>query len=261
MIGAIIGDVVGSRFEFNNIKTKEFTLVTKNSTYTDDTVLTIACMDWLLHAEIKDEVSAAKYLQKLAQEYPNAGYGGSFSSWMYMANPKPYNSCGNGSAMRISPVGWVSDDPNVVKELSDTFTKVTHNHKEGMKGAYVTSELIRMARNGKNKEQLKDFASKFYDLDFDYEELRSTYVHGPEICQLTVPEALYCFFISTSFEDCLRTTISIGGDCDTTAAISCAVAEAYYKVIPASLVNDVINTLPLEMRGVINEFKERYGGF
>ena len=260
MIGAIIGDVVGSRFEFNNIKSKQFKLIDKNSVFTDDTVLTIAVMDWILHAKVKCNKTAIEYLQKWARKYPRAGYGGMFRSWIFKDNPKPYNSCGNGSAMRISPVGWISDNPNSIKIISDIITGITHNHPEGLKGAYVTAQLISMARTGKSKMEMKMFAEQYYNLDFDYNELVKNYSHEAEICQITVPQALFCFFISNSFEDCLRTTISIGGDCDTTAAISCAIAEAFYGYIPEDLISQVKNKLPMEMLVTIDEFKEKYGG-
>ena len=260
MIGAIIGDVVGSRFEFNNIKSKNFKLIDKDSCFTDDTVLTIAVMDWLLHAVPKCSKTAAQYLQKWARKYPHAGYGGRFNYWKDEDNPKPYNSCGNGSAMRISGVGWVSDSKEETKLLSDIITGVTHNHPEGMKGAFVVSQLIYMARMGSSKEEMKDFAEQYYNLSFDYDELVKNYRHEAEICQITVPQALYCFFISEDFEDCLRTTISIGGDCDTTAAISCAIAEAYYKNIPFTLINEVKSKLPTNMTTIIEKFKEKYGG-
>ena len=176
MLGAIIGDVVGSRFEFNNIKSKHFKLVDKGSTFTDDSVLTIAVMDWLLHSSVKCNKTATEFLQKWARKYPNAGYGGMFYHWKDESNPKPYNSCGNGSAMRISGVGWVSDDMVETKLLSDIITGVTHNHPEGLKGAFVTSQLIYMARMGKSKEEMKEFAKQFYDFDFDYEELKKNYL-------------------------------------------------------------------------------------
>ena len=260
MLGAIIGDVVGSRFEFNNIKSKHFKLVDKDSTFTDDSVLTIAVMDWLLHAKVKCNKTATEYLQKWARKYPNAGYGGMFYHWKDEANPKPYNSCGNGSAMRVSGVGWVSDEMVETKLLSDIITGVTHNHPEGLKGAFVTSQLIYMARMGKSKMEMKMFAEQYYNLEFDYDELVANYKHEAEICQITVPQAIYCFLISNSFEDCLRTTISIGGDCDTTAAISCAIAEAFYGYIPEELIKEVRNKLTPEMLTVVDEFKEKYGG-
>lgn len=261
MLGAIIGDVVGSRFEFNNIKSKHFKLIDDDSTFTDDSVLTIAVMDWLLHAEIKCSKTAVEYLQKWARKYPSAGYGDMFYFWKDSKNPKAYNSCGNGSAMRISGVGWVSDEMPEIKILSDIITGVTHNHPEGIKGAFVTSQLIYMARKGKSKIEMKLFAEQFYNLDFDYNELVANYKHEAEICQITVPQAIYCFLISNSFEDCLRTTISIGGDCDTTAAISCAIAEAFYGYIPEELIEQVRAKLTSEMLEVVDEFKAKYGGY
>lgn len=147
---------------------------------------------------------------------------------MLGSDREPYNSFGNGSAMRVSAAGWVGETEDEVKEFSRKVTEVTHNHPEGIKGAEVTAMCIYYARNGKDKDFIKKYVEQHYDFNFDYEELRKTYTHAAEICQNTVPQAIYCFLISHSFEDCLRTTISIGGDCDTTAAISCAIAEAYY---------------------------------
>ncbi len=261
MIGAIIGDVVGSRFEFHNIKTKKFEPLTTDSEFTDDTVLTVAIMDWSLNAkDRKDPVEAAKYLQKWARKYPYAGYGGSFSCWMYAENPEPYNSCGNGSAMRISAVGWLFEDKEEMLETCRAITGITHNHPEGMKGAEVIATMIYMARHGASREELREYALSMYpEIDtLDYEELRRTYVHAAEICQTTVPQAIYCFLISKDFEDCLRTTISIGGDCDTTAAISCAVAEAFYDEIPAQLVAGVKKRLTNEMLGILAQAENAY---
>ena len=256
MIGAIIGDVVGSRFEFNNIKTKDFKLIEKDSCFTDDSVLTIAVMDWVCHAENPyDTKEAAAYLQKWAQKYPFAGYGGMFYRWKDMVDPEPYNSCGNGSAMRISAVGWMCDNENDLKDISSIITGVTHNHPEGIKGSEVTAMMILKARQGATKEELRKYATSMYPEieNLDYEELRKTYVHGAEICQVTVPQAIYCFLISNDFEDCLRTTISIGGDCDTTAAISCAIAEAFYNEIPSELVDEVKKKLTPEMLKIISD--------
>lgn len=261
MIGAIIGDVVGSRFEFNNIKTKEFKLVDTDSCFTDDTVLTIAVMDWVSHAKNKhDKKEAVAFLQKWAQKYPYAGYGGMFYRWKDIPNPEPYNSCGNGSAMRISAVGWMCDNEEELKEMSSIITGVTHNHPEGIKGAEVTAMMILKARQGATKEELREYAISMYPEieNLDYEELRRTYVHGAEICQVTVPQAIYCFLISSDFEDCLRTTISIGGDCDTTAAISCAIAEAFYNEIPGELVVEVKKKLTSEMLDIISDAERLY---
>lgn len=258
MIGAIIGDVVGSRFEFNNIKTKDFELIAKDSEFTDDSVLTIAVMDIMNSGDIS-YVNCVKTMQKWAKKYPYAGYGSKFIYWKDMNNPRPYNSCGNGSAMRVSAVGWFAKSEDDVIALSRAVTEITHNHPEGIKGAEVTAMCIYKALHGSSKEEIKDYIiSKYPEVsNLDYEELRRTYVHGPEICQVTLPQALYCFLISTDFEDCLRTTISIGGDCDTTAAISCAIAEAFYKNIDSNLVQQVKNKLTKEMLDVVDEASKK----
>lgn len=255
MIGAIIGDVVGSRFEFNNIKTKDFELVTSESEFTDDTVMTVAVADVLVNGNPKNKNEIIDALKKWGKKYPHAGYGGHFYGWVLGSDREPYNSCGNGSAMRVSAAGWIGKTEEEVIDLASRVTEVTHNHREGMKGAIVTALSIYYARTGKSKEFLKKYMEKEYPeiKNLDYEDLRKTYVHGPEICQVTLPQALYCFIISNSFEDCLRTTISIGGDCDTTAAISCAIAEAYYKDIPASLIEAVRKKLTPEMLVVIDK--------
>ena len=228
MIGAIIGDTVGSRFEFNNIKTKKFKLLTKQSRLTDDSIMTLAVAEILQKGYQEDSKKIAATLRKWGTTYTQRGYGYLFYGWLYKKVEGPYFSCGNGAAMRISPVGWYAENEKQVKKWTKNITEVTHNHPEGLKGAEVTAMCVYYARTGKTKEFIKKYVEQYYDLDFDYEELRRTYVHDQEICQVTVPQAIYCFLISDSFEDCLRTTISIGGDCDTTAAISCAIAEAYY---------------------------------
>lgn len=253
MIGAIIGDVVGSRFEFDNIKTKQFELIGDRSEYTDDTVLTIAVMDIMNSGDISYE-NCVKTMQKWAKKYPFAGYGNKFIYWKDMKNPRPYNSCGNGSAMRVSSVGWFAKSEKEVVLFSKAVTEITHNHPEGLKGAEVTAMCIFKALKGHSKEEIKEYIVNEYPeiLELDYEELKRTYVHGAEICQVTVPQALYCFLISNDFEDCLRTTISIGGDCDTTAAISCAIAEAFYKHIDKELIKQVRNKLTKEMLDVID---------
>ncbi len=244
MLGAIIGDIVGSRFEFNNIKSKEFELFTNESCYTDDTVMTLAVADVLQHNAVKDKNMIIKTFKMWGRTYPNAGYGGMFRKWLFSDMIDSYNSYGNGAAMRISAVGWYAKNEEEVKEYSKAVTEVTHSHKEGLKGAEVTAMCIYYARCGKSKEFIKDYVSKYYDLNFNYDDLVKNYYHGEEICQVTVPQAIYCFLISKDFEDCLRTTISIGGDCDTTAAISCAIAEAYYKYIDENIIKEALKRLP-----------------
>ena len=249
MIGAIIGDIVGSRFEFDNIRTKKFELFTMGSNFTDDSVMTVAVADALINN--KDVTSTLQYY---GRKYPGRGYGGRFYSWIYNDNPKPYNSCGNGAAMRISSVGYIAKTPEEVKELSKKVTEVTHNHAEGIKAAEVTAMCIYMALHDFSKEQIEEYAIKEYPVikNFDYEDLRKNYRFS-ELSQESVPQAIYCFLISKNFEDCLRTTISIGGDCDTTAAISCAIAEAYYKKIPSKIVQQAKILLPIEFINILEK--------
>jgi type I restriction enzyme M protein len=254
MLGAVIGDIVGSRFEFNNIKTKDFDLFDSSCTVTDDSVMSVAVAQMCLNGYVPEEKEKIiETFKKWGQRYPDAGYGDRFLGWVLSDDPKPYNSCGNGSAMRVSAIGFWAKSEKEVEKYSSAVTEVTHNHPEGIKGAYVTAMCIFMARHGASKDEIRAFAKKHYDIDFDYEELRRTYIHGAEICQNTVPQAIFCFLISESFEDCLRTTISIGGDCDTTAAISCAIAEAYYG-IPSNIAREALKFIPDDMKEVIIRF-------
>ncbi len=257
MLGAMLGDIIGSVYEFNNIKTKEFPLFDVDSFYTDDSVMTLAVAEILQKGYINDRDKIIDTFKKWGNAYPFAGYGGSFINWLFSDDRNPYNSCGNGSAMRVSACGWYGNNEEEVKDYATKVTEVTHNHPEGIKGAVVTALSIYYARTGKSKEFLKEYMEKEYPeiKTLDYEELRRTYVHGPEICQVTLPQALYCFLISNSFEDCIRTTISIGGDCDTTAAISGAIAEAFYKdSITPNLLSELMDRCP-EPRGKCNAFE------
>ena len=254
MLGAIIGDIVGSRFEFNNIKTKKFYLFDKKCSVTDDSVMSVAVADMCLNGYVpNDKQGIIQTFKKWGQKYPYAGYGSRFFHWVLSDESEPYNSCGNGSAMRISAIGFYANTAEEVEAYSKAVTEVTHNHPEGIKGAYVTAMCIFMARQGASKQEIREFVEKYYNIDFDYEHLRKTYKHEAEICQNTVPQAIFCFLISHGFEDCLRTTISIGGDCDTTAAISCAIAEAYYG-IPSKIAEEVMEYIPSDMKEVITKF-------
>lgn len=256
MFGASIGDVVGSRWEFNNIKTKDFALFGKGCYATDDTVMTCAVADVLVNKKQNNKDKIIDTLKKWGKKYPDAGYGGHFYDWVLGSDREPYNSYGNGSAMRVSAAGWIGKTEKEVKNLSRKVTEVTHNHPEGIKGAKVTAMCIYYARNGESRDFIRQYVEQYYNLDFDYEELRKTYKHAEEICQNTVPQAIYCFLISHSFEDCLRTTISIGGDCDTTAAISCAIAEAYYGSCDG-LEKYARNYLTEEMYEILSKVKTR----
>lgn len=262
ILGAIIGDVAGSKFEFNNIKTKNFELLEDDCRPTDDSIMTMAIWDMYLNDELNDKEKIIDRFKLWGKRYPNAGYGGTFFHWVLGEFRLPYNSYGNGSAMRISPIGWVAESEEEVKRLSYNVTSVTHNHPEGLKGAEVTAMMIFKARNGASKEELAKYAVEQYPeiLKLNYSDLVANYKHEDEICQVTLPQAIYCFLISNSFEDCLRTTISIGGDCDTTSAISCAIAEAYYKEIPDYIVNRTEKLLPKTilqtLKKVYNKLKE-----
>lgn len=224
MLGAIIGDIVGSRFEWDNIKSKDFELFSKQCHYTDDTVMTCAVADALVNNK-----DITKTLQEYGRNYPHKGYGGSFGAWIYSSNPQPYNSWGNGSAMRVSAVGWFAKTETETMRLAEEVTKITHNHPEGMKGAKVTAMCVFMARHGYTKEQIRKYAIKHYPIieSMSYSNLIKNY-HFDVSCQGSVPQAIFCFLISDSFEDCIRTVISIGGDSDTLGAIAGAIAEAYY---------------------------------
>lgn len=240
-LGAIIGDVVGSVYEFNNYRSKDFPLISKYSNYTDDSILTLA-IHQVLENKITDKKEVVRTLKKWTKANPNCGYGGGYLSWVYSNDEEPYNSFGNGAAMRVSPVAWFANSEEEVKKLSELVTAVTHNHPEGIKGAEVTAMCTYYARIGKSKEYIKEYALKYYNLNFEYEDLKKHYCFN-ERCQDTVPQAIYCFLISKDFEDCLRTSVSIGGDTDTLCAISCAIAEAYYKEINQDLKNKVLEII------------------
>lgn len=234
MLGAIIGDIVGSIYEFDNIRTKNFCLFSPNCFFTDDTVMTIAVYKALRESKLFKyrnlQKQTIKQMQKYGKLYPNMSYGTSFKYWLDTKDPTPYNSYGNGSAMRVSPVAYFAKSLDEVKKLSYNVTAVSHNHKEGIKGAEATAIAIWLALNKYSKEEIKKYIQdNYYSLDFEYEDLVKNYSFN-ETCQNTVPQAIYCFLISESFEDCLRTSISIGGDSDTLCAISCAIAEAYYGI-------------------------------
>lgn len=256
MYGAIIGDVVGSRFEFNNHRNKNFELFTKKSEFTDDTIMTIAVLDLLLHEKellSKNIVDKIKYY---GRKYPSS-YGIKFGYWLNGNSYDSYNSFGNGAAMRVSPIGWMAKNEEQVKEWSKKITEVTHSHPEGIKGAEVTAMCVYYAKNGKSKDFIKNYVGQYYDLEFNYEDLKKNYYFN-ETCQNTVPQAIYCFLISKNFEDCLRTSISIGGDSDTLAAISCGIAEAYYfnkndKGLK-KIQKKVIKYLPKEFLNILNEY-------
>lgn len=260
MIGAIIGDVVGSRFEFHNHKSKDFPLFTDSCKVTDDSIMTIAIalaiMDHDEHGRPLDE-AAVYWMRKIGQPYKNAGYGGRFAQWMYLSNPHPYNSYGNGAAMRVSACAWAANTISEAIEMSNAVTGVTHNHPEGMKGARAITAIIFMARMGCSKEEIYDYiVQNYYSLNESVEQIRIT-SHFDETCQVTVPIAIRCFYESESFEDCLRLAISVGGDSDTIAAMACSIAEAYYGV-PEEIREKVLTFVPQELKDILFRFEEIY---
>ena len=252
MLGAIIGDVVGSRFEFNNYRSKNFEMFTKYNEVTDDSIMTIAVMDILMNGYINDKEKIVDTFKKWGRKYPNSGYGGMFGRWLFTDDREAYNSFGNGSAMRVSPVGCLAKSEEEVVDWATKVSEVTHNHSEGIKGAVVTAMCVYYAKNGKSKEEIREYVSGYYDINFDYEKLKREYYFN-ETCQETVPQAIYCFLISDSFEDCIRTCVSIGGDTDTVCAIAGGIAEAYYG-IDEKIIIGVEKYLDKEQKEVVDAF-------
>lgn len=232
MYGAIIGDIVGSKYEFNNIKTKDFPFISQGCEFTDDTVMTVAVAKAILRSREENypfKPILVQEMQTLGRKFPHAGYGGMFSSWLYEEDPKPYNSFGNGSAMRVSPCGLIAVSLDEAIALARASAEVTHNHPEGIKGAEATAAAIFLARMGKNKEAIGGYiCDHYYNLSQTLDEIRPTYWFN-ETCQNTVPQAIIAFLESTSYEDAIKNAISLGGDSDTLAAITGAIAWSYYR--------------------------------
>lgn len=260
MLGAIIGDIVGSRFEWNNYRAKDFEFLTYECFPTDDSIMSLALAQAVIiskpdHTDLKD--NAVECMQRIGRNYPDCGYGGSFYNWIFSENPKPYNSFGNGAAMRVSAVGFAANSLDEVKEMSRLITEVTHNHPEGIKGAEATAVAIYMARMGSSIFEIRDYIDKnYYPMNFTLDSIRDTYRFN-ETCQDTVPQALMAFFESTGFEDAIRNAISIGGDSDTVAAICGGVAEAYYG-IPADIRKHALTFLDEDLLKVLTVFENQY---
>ncbi len=234
MFGAIIGDIAGSRFEFNNRKAKDFELFTRECGFTDDTVMTLAVAEALLRQEKINDYDEFKrmltdVMHTVGKRYPDCGYGGRFLLWIMRDYTEPYNSYGNGSAMRVSPVVWFADSLEECEKIAKATAEVTHNHPEGIKGAVSVAGAIYLARTNHTMEAIKEYVSRFYTIDFTLDEIREDYDFY-ETCQQSVPQAFEAFFESTGFEDTIKNAVSIGGDSDTIAAIAGSVAEAYYGI-------------------------------
>ena len=264
MIGAIIGDTVGSRFEFDNIHTKDFEFLNNECKPTDDSIMTIAIADAIIewdktgrenHEVLSDYAEQA--MRRWGRAYPCAGYGGHFTKWLEDFSMGPYNSCGNGAAMRVSPVGWAARDLDECKHMSFAVTAVTHNHPDGIMGAEATAVQIFLARHGCTKEQLKQYEEEnYYTLHCDMPWYRKHY-QWESLCNGTCQPAFQCLYDSTDYEDAIRNCISIGGDCDTTAAICGAIAEAVYK-IPPTLNQKIRTFMDEDQLVIVDEFYKRF---
>lgn len=264
MIGAILGDIIGSPYEFDQgTKTKDFPLFPPQATYTDDTVMTLAVAQAFLDATpgMSDEAIQALLAQRMrafGKAFPHAGYGGRFRLWLEDPGMGPYGSYGNGSAMRVSSVAWMFDTLESVRHAARLSAQVTHNHPEGIKGAEATASAIFLARTGASKQEITSYIREQfgYPLLRTCDEIRPTY-HHVESCQETVPEAITAFLEGSSFEDVIRTAVSLGGDCDTLTAIAGSIAEGFYGV-PENLAAECISRLPPQLRTTLEAFLQRY---
>ncbi|EBD3737660.1 ADP-ribosylglycohydrolase family protein [Salmonella enterica] len=260
MLGAIIGDIVGSPYEFteNNIKTTEFPLFSEQSRFTDDTVMTVAVAESVMlgygNAEATKKALIAT-MHKYGQMFPFAGYGQRFFIWLAQNETAPYNSHGNGSAMRVSPVAWAYDTLADVEHYAQISAEVTHNHPEGIKGASATAAAIFLARTGSTQEQIKIYIQERfgYNLMRTLDDIRPKYTHI-ESCQGSVPEAITAFLESYSFEDALRKAVSLGGDSDTIAAIAGSIAEAFYGSVPSNIQQDALVRLDNRLLAIVKKW-------
>lgn len=260
MYGAILGDIIGSPFEFDRgDKTKDFKLFSRRSHFTDDSVMTLAVCEALLKVgqdatvkEIEDAVITS--MQSWGRRYPHEGYGGYFRRWLTARHLEPYNSFGNGSAMRVSAAGWLYDSLEKTRVVAKATANVTHNHPEGIKGAEATASAIFMARNGSSKEEIKKYIENefHYDLNRTLDEIRPSF-HMDETCQKTVPEAIIAFLEARDFEDAIRNAVSLGGDTDTLGAITGSIAEAYFG-ISETLISECRNRINKDMRDIVDAF-------
>lgn len=254
-MGAIAGDIIGSVFEFNNIKSMDFELFSANSRFTDDTVLTVAVADSILHGR-----DLTQTIREYGLKYPDAGYGSMFRHWLESESSAPYHSFGNGSAMRVSPVGFAYDSFEMVMEQARRSAEVTHDHPEGIKGAQAVALAIFWARTGRDKTYIKDQIETLfgYDLSPTLDEIRPGYDFD-ETCPGSVPQAITAFLESHDYEDAIRKAVSIGGDSDTIACIAGGIAHAYYKYIPEYIIAGVRARLNPDLLAIIDEFATKYG--
>ena len=256
IIGAIAGDVIGSAYEFNPTRDHDFELFTPKSSFTDDTVLTMANALWLIDDEHHTHERLVEIMLDLCRRYPNRGYGGRFANLICDKDPQPYNSYGNGSAMRVSPVGYYAQTLEEALALAKVSAEVTHNHPEGIKGAQATAAAIFLARRGKSKQEIRDYVAQTFDYDLSrtLDEIRPTFTFD-ETCQRTVPEAITCFMEGKDYEDVVRLSVALAGDADTIAAIAGSISSAVDEV-PNGITQQVIALLSDEFCTTLLRFNE-----
>ena len=257
IIGAIAGDIIGSTREFGSSKTKNFSLFVNESRFTDDSIMTLAVAKWLINDKNSKE-ELIRQLQRFGLRYPKAGYGRMFFEWLHTENPQAYGSWGNGSAMRVSPVAWVGETLEEVQKLAKLSSIVTHDHPEGIKGALATADATYLARIGASKEEIKDHIEirYGYNLDRTVDGIRPKY-HFDVSCQGSVPESIICFLEAEDYEDTIRNCISLGGDCDTMAAIAGGIAAAYWEV-PRNIAYKSIHRLDYRLLNVLIKFEDKF---
>ena len=261
MLGAVIGDIVGSRFEWKNLKRKEFQLFAPSCCFTDDTVMTLAVAKALTETTDPEVLPrcAVRCMQELGRKYRGAGYGGRFYSWIFDEDPRPYNSWGNGAGMRVSPCAWAADSLEEALRLSDAVTAVTHDHPEGIKGARAVTAAVFLARTGSSMEAIRNhIEANYYRLDFTLDTIRPVYRFDVS-CQGSVPQAIEAFLESTGFEDAVRGAVSIGGDSDTIADMAGAAAGAFWGIPPA-IRNRAMDYLTEDMKQIVADFEGRFCG-
>lgn len=262
LMGAILGDIAGSIYEFDPHKSTDINLQDKRMDYTDDTIMTIAVADWILNDKLHTMNGLVERMQQWGRRYPHpmGAYGNMFSQWLRSDNPMPYNSWGNGSAMRVSAVGFAFDTLEETMNVAKKCAEVTHDHPEGIKGAQATAAAIFMARTGSTKKEIRRFITDTfgYNLDRSCDDIRPTYGFDGS-CQGTVPESIIAFLDSKDYEDALRLCISLGGDADTMGAITGAIAGAYYNKMPYALYEFGMEKLPKDIQNVVGLFNSKYG--
>lgn len=271
MIGAIIGDIMGSQYEFRPIKTKNFPLFSKHCSYTDDSLMTIAVADALMQAQDRGtdfQTALIFEMRRIGRCYPQpmGGYGEQFRRWLTSPEPNPYNSYGNGAAMRVSPCGEAAASLQEALALAKASAEVTHSHPEGIRGAQAAAAALYLAKSGKNRDEIRQYIqSHFYPLNQSLDEIRPRYFFD-ESCQGTVPQAITAFLESDSFEDAARNAVSLGGDCDTLTSITCAIAWAFYRRSGMDdtmflLSKRALASLPAELRSIVVRWEARHGSF